>query len=126
MSHGDTELPVACGRLGHRRTGRGSRLNALLLCRVSGFLQCRAMSSQRARGSGTDFGRWSWIIDEVLREALKHGIGGIHPDEEQLRTLVANNPDGPLEFVNPLSFYPEARYLEGHEFAERKMTGEEA
>lgn len=65
-------------------------------------------------------------IDEILRQALKHGIGGIHPDTEQLKALVETNPEGPLEFVNLLSFYPEARYPEGHEFAERKMTGEEA
>lgn len=65
-------------------------------------------------------------IDEVLKEALKYGIGGIHPDAEQLKALIEGNPEGPLEFVNLLSFYPEARYPEGHAFAERKMTGEEA
>jgi uncharacterized protein (DUF1330 family) len=65
-------------------------------------------------------------IDEVLREALKYGMGGIHPDAEQLKALIERNPEGPLEFVNLLSFYPEARYPEGHEFAGRKMTGAEA
>ena len=65
-------------------------------------------------------------IDEVLKEALKHGIGGIHPGEDQLKALVESNPDGPLHFVNLLSFHPEARYPADHEFAERRMTGEEA
>lgn len=65
-------------------------------------------------------------MDEILREALKHGVGGIHPEIDQLKTLVEANPDGPLEFVNLLSFYPEARYPEGHELAGRGMTGAEA
>lgn len=65
-------------------------------------------------------------IDEALKEALKHAIGGIHPDTEQLRRLAETNPEGPLEFVNLLSFHPEARYPEGHAFAGRRMTGAEA
>ncbi|MDJ0853452.1 MAG: hypothetical protein QNK04_34230 [Myxococcota bacterium] len=34
-------------------------------------------------------------IDEVLREALKHGIGGIHPDTEQLKTWSRATRTGP-------------------------------
>jgi len=65
-------------------------------------------------------------IDALLKEALKHGIGGINPDADQLRGLAERNPEGPLEFVNLLSFHPEARYPEGHAFADREMTGAEA
>ena len=57
-------------------------------------------------------------IDEVLREALKHGIGGIYPDEGQLRTLVADNPDTAL--VAPVHPNPKVKAA-----VERVLSGQE-
>ncbi len=71
-------------------------------------------------------GRSTSELDELLKEASERGLGGINPDAEQLRALAAANRDGPLHFVNLLSFHPEARYPQGHEMAERKLSGKEA
>jgi uncharacterized protein (DUF1330 family) len=65
-------------------------------------------------------------VANLLRELGSHGFGGINPDEQQLRTLLASDEAGPLQFVNLLSYYAEARYPEGHELAEAGSTGAEA
>ena len=46
----------------------------------------------------------------LLRELGSHGFGGINPDERQLRTLLGSDEAGPLQFVNLLSYFAEARY----------------
>ena len=70
-----------------------------------------------------------WSEEEVatlLANMGSHGFGGINPDEGQLRALLESGEDGPLQFVNLLSYYPEARYPEGHELAGAGLTGAEA
>ncbi len=62
----------------------------------------------------------------LLRELGSHGFGGINPDEQQLRALLASGEAGPLQFVNLLSYFVEARYPEGHELAGAGLTGAEA
>ena len=54
----------------------------------------------------------------LLGELGSHAFGGINPDEQQLRTLLASDEAGPLQFVNLLSYYAEARYPAGHELAD--------
>jgi uncharacterized protein (DUF1330 family) len=65
-------------------------------------------------------------VANLLRELGSHGFGGINPNEQQLRTLLASDEAGPLQFVNLLSYYAEARYPEGHELSEAGSTGAEA
>jgi uncharacterized protein (DUF1330 family) len=70
-----------------------------------------------------------WSDEDVavlLRELGSHGFGGINPDEGQLRTLLASGQDGPLQFVNLLSYQSAARYPEGHELARAGLSGAEA
>jgi uncharacterized protein (DUF1330 family) len=70
-----------------------------------------------------------WSDEEVavlLRELGSHGFGGINPDEGQLRTLLESSGDGPLQFVNLLSYRSEAQYPEGHELARAGLSGAEA
>jgi uncharacterized protein (DUF1330 family) len=55
-----------------------------------------------------------------------HGSGGINPSGDQLRSLLTSGADGPLQFVNLLSYRAEARYPEGHELAGAGLTGAEA
>ena len=62
----------------------------------------------------------------LLGELGSHAFGGINPDEQQLRTLLASDEAGPLQFVNLLSYYAEARYPAGHELADAGSTGAEA
>jgi uncharacterized protein (DUF1330 family) len=70
-----------------------------------------------------------WSEEDVaalVHELEGHGSGGINPDEQQLRTLLASESSGPLQFVNLLSYRPEARYPEGHELAGSGLSGAEA
>jgi uncharacterized protein (DUF1330 family) len=65
-------------------------------------------------------------VAALLRELGSHGLGGINPDEQQLRALLASDEAGPLQFVNLLAYYAEARYPEGHELADAGLSGAEA
>ena len=65
-------------------------------------------------------------VAALLGELGSHGFGGINPDEQQLRALLASEEAGPLQFVNLLSYYAQARYPEGHELAGAGGTGAEA
>jgi uncharacterized protein (DUF1330 family) len=65
-------------------------------------------------------------VATLLRELGSHGYGGINPDEQQLRSLLTSDEAGPLQFVNLLSYYAEARYPEGHELAGAGLSGAEA
>jgi uncharacterized protein (DUF1330 family) len=65
-------------------------------------------------------------VAALLRELGPHGFGGINPDEEQLRTLLESGEEGPLQFVNLLSYHSRARYREGHELARSGLSGAEA
>lgn len=69
-------------------------------------------------------------VDEVESEVSPlvsaHGLGGVNPTEAQLRALVAADRDGPLHFLNLLSFREEAAYPAAHELAGAGLTGEEA
>jgi uncharacterized protein (DUF1330 family) len=65
-------------------------------------------------------------VTALLRELGSHGFGGVNPDEQQLRALLASGEAGPLQFVNLLSYYPQARYPEGHELTGAGLTGAQA
>jgi uncharacterized protein (DUF1330 family) len=65
-------------------------------------------------------------VDVLLRELGSHGFGGINPDQGQLRSLLESGEDGPLQFVNLLSYHADARYPEGHELAPSGLSGAEA
>jgi uncharacterized protein (DUF1330 family) len=62
----------------------------------------------------------------LLVELGSHGFGGINPDEQQLRALLASGEGGPLQFVNLLSYHSDARYPEGHELARAGLSGADA
>lgn len=65
-------------------------------------------------------------VRALFDELGEHGFGGINPDEEQLRSLLRSGEDGPLQFVNLLSYRAQAEYPEGHELASAGLTGAEA
>jgi uncharacterized protein (DUF1330 family) len=65
-------------------------------------------------------------VTALLRELGSHGFGGINPDEQQLRALLAAEERGPLQFVNLLSYHDAARYPDGHELAQAGLSGAEA
>jgi uncharacterized protein (DUF1330 family) len=65
-------------------------------------------------------------IDALVRELAGHGLGGINPDEGQLRALVSAAPTGPLQFVNLLAYHDSARYPEDHELAASGLSGADA
>jgi uncharacterized protein (DUF1330 family) len=65
-------------------------------------------------------------VAALLSELGAHASGGINPDGQQLRELLASGEAGPLQFVNLLSYYPEARYPQSHELAGAGGTGAEA
>jgi uncharacterized protein (DUF1330 family) len=70
-----------------------------------------------------------WSDEDVavlLTNMRSHGFGGINPDEDQLRTLLGSREEGPLQFVNLLSYHPRARYPEGHELAGAGLSGADA
>lgn len=61
--------------------------------------------------------------------AFGHDLGGINPDEAQLKHLeemAAKGVEGPFHFVNLLSFHEHAQYPEGHEFADKGLSGKDA
>jgi uncharacterized protein (DUF1330 family) len=71
--------------------------------------------------------QWSEENIVALLERLgSHGFGGINPDEEQLRALLESGEEGPLQFVNLLSYHAAARYPEGHELAGAGLSGADA
>ena len=55
-----------------------------------------------------------------------HALGGLNPDEAQLRALLGSDEPGPLQFVNLLAFRDQAVYPEGHELAGTGLSGVEA
>lgn len=65
-------------------------------------------------------------LEHLLAELRRHGLGGLNPDEGQLRALAADAPEGPLQFVNLLAFHPVARYPAGHPLADRGISGADA
>jgi uncharacterized protein (DUF1330 family) len=65
-------------------------------------------------------------VTALLGELGSHGFGGINPDEQQLRALLTSDEGGPLQFVNLLSYRPEARYPEDHELAGAGLSGADA
>ncbi|HEX4126996.1 MAG TPA: DUF1330 domain-containing protein [Acidimicrobiales bacterium] len=65
-------------------------------------------------------------VTALLGELGSHGFGGINPDEQQLLALLTSDEGGPLQFVNLLSYRPEARYPEDHELAGAGLRGAEA
>ncbi|HYC00990.1 MAG TPA: DUF1330 domain-containing protein [Candidatus Limnocylindrales bacterium] len=65
-------------------------------------------------------------IDALIEELSAHGLGGINPSLEQLRELVTEDRDGPLQFVNLLEYHDVARYPAGHALADAGLTGAEA
>jgi uncharacterized protein (DUF1330 family) len=70
-----------------------------------------------------------WSDEDVavlLSELGSHGFGGINPDEGQLRALLGSGEDGPLQFVNLLSYHSDARYPEGHDLARAGLSGADA
>ncbi len=67
--------------------------------------------------------------DEIaeLTQALRaHGLGGINPDAGQIHDLIAADSGGPLQFVNLLSYYDQARYPKGHELDGTAINGADA
>jgi uncharacterized protein (DUF1330 family) len=65
-------------------------------------------------------------VAALLHELGAHGFGGINPDEQQMRALLASDEAGPLQFVNLLAYHAEARYPQDHELAGTGSTGAEA
>lgn len=62
----------------------------------------------------------------LLRELGPHGFGGINPDQDQMRDLLESGEDGPLQFVNLLSYRALAKYPDGHALAGDGLSGAEA
>ncbi len=82
---------------------------------------------QQRLGRVVELPRWSVDDTEaVIRELGAHGMGGINPNESQLRTLLQSGHEGPLQFVNLLAYRGRADYPEGHELAEARLSGAEA
>jgi uncharacterized protein (DUF1330 family) len=66
-------------------------------------------------------------VAALIGELGAHGSGStVNPTQDQLRSLLTSDEDGPLQFVNLLSYRAEARYPEGHELADAGLTGAEA
>lgn len=65
-------------------------------------------------------------IEAFLRQLGQHHAGGLNPDVEQLRTLIAAGHHGPLQFVNLLAYREYAQYPDGHELAENRLSGAQA
>jgi uncharacterized protein (DUF1330 family) len=65
-------------------------------------------------------------VRALLGELGQHGFGGLNPDEEQLRSLLHSGEDGPLQFVNLLSYRAHAAYPAGHALASAGLSGAEA
>jgi uncharacterized protein (DUF1330 family) len=70
-----------------------------------------------------------WSDDDVLAlvdELGTHGVGGVNPDEFQLRTLLGSDLGGPLQFVNLLAYRADAAYPVGHELSGTRLSGADA
>ncbi len=65
-------------------------------------------------------------VAALLRDLRTHGFGGINPDEDQMRGLLESDGDGPLQFVNLLSYREVASYPDGHELSGAGLSGAEA
>jgi len=65
-------------------------------------------------------------IEALLGELGGHGAGGLNPDTEQLRVLIAAEREGPLQFVNLLAYRDVAQYPDGHEMAGKGLSGADA
>jgi uncharacterized protein (DUF1330 family) len=65
-------------------------------------------------------------IEALIEELAGHGLGGLGPTREQLRSLLEADRDGPLQFVNLLAYHERARYPAGHELAASGGSGAEA
>ncbi len=65
-------------------------------------------------------------IAALTKELEKHGVGGINPDADQIHDLIAADRDGPLQFVNLLCYYDQARYPEGHALDGTSISGADA
>ncbi len=65
-------------------------------------------------------------IDELVRLLGRHGFGGLNPDTAQLRSFIAADRGGPLQFLNLLAYHDLARYPEGHELAQSGLSGADA
>jgi uncharacterized protein (DUF1330 family) len=71
--------------------------------------------------------QWSEeAVAALLQEFGDHGLGGINPDEGQLRAFLTSDAGGPLQFVNLLSYRAQAQYPEGHELAAAGLSGADA
>jgi uncharacterized protein (DUF1330 family) len=65
-------------------------------------------------------------VEALTRDLGPHAFGGINPDEDQLRTLLRSGEEGPLQFVNLLTYRDRAAYPDGHELAWAGLSGAEA
>lgn len=65
-------------------------------------------------------------IAALTKELEKHGLGGINPDADQIHDLIAADRDGPLQFVNLLCYYDQARYPKGHALDGTAISGADA
>ena len=66
-------------------------------------------------------------VAALIGELGAHGSGStVNPTQDQLRSLLTSDEDGPLQFVNLLSYRAEAQYPEGHELAGAGLSGAEA
>jgi hypothetical protein len=65
-------------------------------------------------------------IAALSKELAKHGLGGINPDADQIHDLFAADRGGPLQFVNLLCYYDQARYPKGHELDGTATSGADA
>jgi uncharacterized protein (DUF1330 family) len=65
-------------------------------------------------------------IDALIEQLAGHGLGGLNPDEAQLRALIEADRAGPLQFLNLLAYHRQARYPAGHERAGDGLSGAEA
>jgi uncharacterized protein (DUF1330 family) len=65
-------------------------------------------------------------ITALIGQVGAHGPGGINPDHEQLRALLAIDGPGPLQFVNLLAYRHQAVYPADHELAGSGLSGADA
>jgi uncharacterized protein (DUF1330 family) len=62
----------------------------------------------------------------LLAHLGDHGPGGINPDRNQLRVLLATDTNRPLQFVNLLDYRDLAAYPAHHELATSGLSGADA
>jgi uncharacterized protein (DUF1330 family) len=65
-------------------------------------------------------------IENLINNLKEHGQTNLNPSESQLRELLGEDRDGPLQFVNLLKFHTTAGYPDDHELAIEKLSGEQA